>query len=123
MPRMWRRFKRRPTAAMSESYTYASFKDRVLAGKAFARGIFDYVAAHPDEVRKLLVDARKTRDRIELRTKSVAVGGERTLLGFVEEMKNGRWIATKETKDYPARYIGGVESTLTVQRPNAYLLP
>jgi dipeptidyl-peptidase-4 len=108
---------------LSESYTYASFKDRVLAGRAFARGIFDYAAAHPDEVRKLLADARKRRDRIELRTKSVAVGGERTFLGFVEETHDGKRVATKETKDYPLRYLGGVESTLTVQRPYAYLVP
>jgi hypothetical protein len=108
---------------LSESYTYASFKDRVYAGKAFANGILNYVAAHADDVRKLLVDARRPRDRIELRVKNVVVGGERTLLGFVEEMKDGHWVATKQTKDYPGHYIGGVASTLTVQRPFAYLLP
>ncbi len=114
---------RNQVGILSESYTYAPFKDRVLVGKAFAQGIFNYVAAHSDEVRKLIAEARKTRDRVELRTKSVPVGGERTLLGFVEEMKNGRTIATKENKDYQARYLGGVESTLTAQRPYAYLLP
>jgi dipeptidyl-peptidase-4 len=108
---------------LSESYTYDSFKDRIDAGKAFVRSILNYVAAHPDDVQKLLADARKPRDRIELRVKSVAVGGERTLLGFVEELKDGRWVATKQTKDYSGRYLGGVATTLTVQRPLAYLLP
>ena len=111
------------SASFPESYTYAPFKDRIYAGKAFVRGILDYVAAHADDVRKLLADARKPRDRIELRVKSVGVGGERTLLGFVEELKDGRWVATKQTKDYAGRYLGGVTSTLTVQRPFAYLLP
>ena len=108
---------------LSESYTYASFKDRVLAGKAFAHGILDYAAAHPDDVKKLIAQAARPRDRIELRTKNVALGGERTLLGFVEVLKDGKHLATKETRDYRTRYLGGVESTLTVQRPYAYLLP
>jgi hypothetical protein len=108
---------------LSESYSYAPFKDRVLVGKAFAHGILTYVAEHADDVKKLLEKAGKPRDRIELRTKNVAVGGERTLLGYVEDEKDGKIIATKEPKDYQTRYLGGVESTLTVQRPYAYLIP
>src|SRR5262249_30834260 len=109
-------------ALLSESYTYAPFKDRVLAGKAYTRGIFQYVAARPDEVRKTLAKADQPRDRIPLRTKTVS-RGEGTILGFVEEMKDGRRIPTKETKDYKVALERGVAPTTVVQRPFAYLLP
>jgi dipeptidyl-peptidase 4 len=107
---------------LSESYTYAPFKDRILVGKAYAREILRYIAAHPAEVRKLLADAEKPRDRIPLRTKTVSLG-ERTVLGFVETVKDGHRVPTKEPKDYRVAFMAGVESTLEVQRPFAYLVP
>jgi dipeptidyl-peptidase 4 len=109
-------------ALLSESYTYAPFKDRVLAGKAYCGGIFRYVAAHSAEVKKLLANAEKLRERVPLRTKTVPLG-ERTALGFVEEMKGGKRVPTKETKEYKLTLLTGVEATEIVQRPFAYLLP
>src|SRR5262245_60230061 len=109
-------------ALLSESYTYAPFKDRVMAGKAYTRGIFQYVAARPDDVRKLLAKADQPRDRIPVRTKTAA-RGEGTILGYVEEMKDGRRVPTKETKDYKVALENGVEPTTIVQRPFAYLFP
>ena len=114
---------RNRVGVLSESYTYAPFKDRVLVGQAFARGILVYVAAHRAEVKSLIDAASRNRDRVPLRTKTVAQGPERTALGYVEEMKDGKTVPTQKTKDYPVRYLGGVEATLEVQRPFAYLLP
>jgi hypothetical protein len=107
---------------LSESYTYASFKDRVLVGRAFAREIFRYAAAHRDELRTMLAKADKPRERIALRTKEVSLG-ERTVLGFVEEERGKRPVPTKENKDYKLQLLTGVEATLLVQRPWAYLVP
>jgi len=107
---------------LSESYSYASFKDRMLVGKAYARGIFYYAADHADEVRKLVVNADKPRERIAVRTKDVSLG-ECTVLGFVEEEKAGKRVATKETKDYTLNLMSGVEGTVFVQRPFAYMIP
>ena len=107
---------------LSESYTYASFKDRVLVGRAFARDIFRYVAAHPEDVRKLLAKADKPHDRIALRTKTVSLG-ERTVLGVVEEIRDGKRVPTKEPKDYKLQLLTGMEGTVLVQRPRAYLVP
>ncbi len=107
---------------LSESYTYAPFKDRVLVGRAYAGGIFRYAAAHADEVRTRLAQADKPRDRIPVRTKATSVG-ERTVLGFVEEMKDGKRVPTKEEKNYKVALMTGVEATAVVQRPFAYLIP
>jgi dipeptidyl-peptidase-4 len=107
---------------LSESYTYAPFKDRILAGKAYSREILRYVAAHAADVRRLLANADKPRDRIPLRTRTASLG-ERTVLGFVEEVKDGHRVPTKEPKDYRVSFMAGLEPTLEVQRPFAYLVP
>ncbi len=107
---------------LSESYTYAAFKDRVLVGRAFAHDIFRYVAAHPEDVRRLLAKADKPRDRIALRTKTVSLG-ERTVLGVVEQVRDGKRAPTKEPKDYKLQLSTGVEGAVLVQRPWAYLVP
>jgi dipeptidyl aminopeptidase/acylaminoacyl peptidase len=107
---------------LSESYTYASFKDRVLASKAYAGGILRYAATHTDDVRKLIAKADQPRERVALRTKAASLG-ERTILGFVEEMKDGRRVATSTPKDYKVALVAGVEATEIVQRPFAYLFP
>ena len=73
-------------------------------------------------MRKLLAKADQPRDRIAVRTKTVA-RGEATILGFVEEMKDGRRVPTKEPKDYEVALQNDVEPTVVVQRPFAYLFP
>lgn len=107
---------------LSESYSYAAFKDRVLVSKAFACEVLRYVARDPKAVRKQVANADRPRDRIPLRTKTVSLG-ERTVLGFVEEMKDGRRMLTKEPKDYRVKFVADVRPTLEVQRPFAYLVP
>jgi dipeptidyl-peptidase 4 len=107
---------------LSESYTHAPFKDRVLAGRSFAENILKYTAAHKDDVRKLLANADKPRDRIALREKEVSLG-KRTVLGVVEEVKDGKRLPTKEPKDCTVDLRTGVEATEFVQRPAAYLIP
>ncbi|HEV3238728.1 MAG TPA: M14 family metallopeptidase, partial [Gemmataceae bacterium] len=107
---------------LSESYTYAPFKDRVLVGKAFVQGLFEYVAEHKDEIRKLEADP-KTPDKIPLRMKTVARSKPYTALGFIEEMKDGRHVPTDQAKDYEVELIDRVEPTLFVTRPYAYLFP
>ncbi len=118
---------------LSESYTYAPFKERVLGSKAFVRNILEYTVDNKDKIRKLLEDARAkavkagkdlaAADKIPLQYKSVPVGRPYELLGYVEATKDGKRVATTETKSYPVRYNGGTETTLAVRRPYAYLIP
>ncbi len=118
---------------LSESYSYAPYRDRVLATRAFVRSILEYGAAHKDRLRTLLNDARQTTvkagrdpnpvDKVALRCKLVPLARPVTVLGFVEEEKDGRRVATTQPKDYPAQYLGACEPTLSVRRPYAYLFP
>lgn len=109
---------------LSESYSYAPFKDRVTASRGFVQGILEYTAENKDKVRKLLSAARDPKDQeIVLRQKAAPVGRPQQLLGFVEEQRDGRRVATKEPKTYEVTYWGGSEPTLKTRRPFAYLFP
>jgi dipeptidyl-peptidase-4 len=120
-------------AILSESYSYASYKDRVLASRGFVRCICDSAAENRDKIDKLLSQARrdtvragkelKESDHVVLRQKAVPVGRPHLLAGYVEEVKNGRRVATDKSKDYEVQYWGGTETTLSVRRPYAYLVP
>src|SRR5581483_9543406 len=120
-------------AILSESYTYAPFKDRVLGSRAFVKDIFEYTAEHKDKIRKLLADARdatvkagtelKETTKVPLQFKEAAHGKPYEFLGFVEEEKDGKHVNTGKPKSYELIYWGGSETTLSVRLPYAYLIP
>jgi dipeptidyl-peptidase 4 len=107
---------------LSESYTYASFRDRILSGKAFTAGIIEYAATHRDEVAAIRTAAMQPRARIALKTKVVSLG-ERTILGYVEEGEGENRKPTKVPKDYKVALEIGVEETFSVERPAYYFVP
>ena len=115
-------------AILSESYSYASFKDRVLVSKGFVENILGYLAEHKDEVRKLLAEARMgtikaAGDKVVLKAENTALGRPVSIRGFVEEQKDGRRVVTKEPREYEVTYLGDTKPTLEVRRPFAYLFP
>jgi dipeptidyl aminopeptidase/acylaminoacyl peptidase len=120
-------------AILSESYSYASYRDRVLAGLGFVRCCFEYASVKSGELKKLLQtldDATKEAGdnpqpavRIALRQKSVPFGGPRPTLGFVEAKRDGRTVSTGQPHDYETVFVGLCEPTRFAQRPYAYLVP
>lgn len=118
---------RQRIGVLSESYSYASYKDRVLASKDFVNVILDYAAAHKDEIIKTLEEAAqrqiKGEHQVALRAKIVPMPGRFTVLGFDEKEENGRRVRTEAPKEYSVTYVGGVEATFSVPRPTAYLVP
>jgi dipeptidyl aminopeptidase/acylaminoacyl peptidase len=118
---------------LSESYSYASYKDRVLASKAFVQSICEYTAENKDKLAKLLSEARQAtvkagqnpqeKDTIVLRHKPAPLGRPFNFLGFVEEKKGDHRVPTDRPKEYELVYYGDAEPTLSVRRPNAYLFP
>jgi dipeptidyl aminopeptidase/acylaminoacyl peptidase len=110
-------------AILSESYSYAPFRDRVLATRDFVRTILEYAAENKEKLVTQLREARKLKDDIALRHRMKPLPRRTTILGFEEDRKDGRTVATKTPKDYTVEYLGVAEPTLTVRRPFAYLFP
>jgi dipeptidyl-peptidase-4 len=108
---------------LSESYSYAPFRERVLATRDFVRTILEYASENKDKLGAALREARKEKDTIALRHCMRPLPNRTTILGFVEEKKDGRTAATKTPKDYTVEYLGVGEPTLSVTRPYAYLFP
>jgi dipeptidyl-peptidase-4 len=114
---------------LSEAYSYASFKDRVLSTRDFCLAALQFTASHADEIRTLLAQARdqttskglepKPTDLVAIRTKGRAFPGKTPVLGFVENGRN----ATNEPKDYDCAIEQDFIPTLEVPRPFAYLIP
>lgn len=108
---------------LSESYSYASFADRVKASYHFVKGIFEHAAANADEIKKVTDAAVGQRDSVALTTKTVP--NERTvpILGYVEQSVEGRRRPTPQVKDYDCSLFLKMEPTARVERPYAYAIP
>jgi hypothetical protein len=108
---------------LSESYVYATYKDRILATRSFVKNICEYAAENREKIRTMIKEAEsKPSEKVALQFDSAPHGRPYTLLGFVEETKDGRRRPTKTPKGYEVMYTGGTKTTHSVDRPFAYLL-
>lgn len=105
---------------LSEAYVYASYRDRILAGRDFVRCCFEYTADNKEQVRAWIAHARKgsaERAEVAIRSRNVPLTTTAKILGFVDHKKGG------VPQDYEVQYVSKAEPTLTVKRPYAYLFP
>ena len=108
---------------LSEAYSYISYKDRIMATKAFCSALLDYATEHRKTIHQLLsnVDqelietATKDPSRVEisLNAKAVPFPEKYVLKGY----KNG------EPADIECDFIGNYSSTRSTRLPFAYVLP
>lgn len=117
---------------LSEAYSYAPFKDRVLATRDFCREVVEFAAEKRAEIRDLLRKAdektiaagkaAKPDDLFPLRSEAKAFPDKAVALGFEEEQRDGKRVATERTRDYDVEFINDFQPTLTTRRPFAYLM-
>ncbi len=109
---------------LSESYSYASFADRVKASQAFVKACFETAAEQRDVITKLTDTRPPWPSAIVTRTRTIAFPGTISIPGFEEEQKDGKLVATERKKEYALEYIGQVSPSHIVKRPQmGYLIP
>lgn len=118
---------------LTESYSYATYEERVLAQIAFVRETLEYAAANRKRIAELIKKADEATTKagrelspestIVLRTKMVAAPEKATVLGYVEEERGGRRVRTNEEKGYEVELFNRFEAAHSVTRPLGYLLP
>ncbi len=108
---------------LSESYSYASFKDRVLSSQAFVTACFEYAAEQKDHIPKLFGVAASANKGLPIRTKTVAYPEKLPILGYEEVLKDGKRTSTDKPKTYELDWIARVQSDQVVELPFAYLIP
>ncbi|MDY3558266.1 DPP IV N-terminal domain-containing protein [Gemmata sp. JC673] len=106
---------------LSESYSYATFKERIDATRAFVTACLEVVAENRKGVAKLV--ALEKPARVAVRTKTEAFPEKLQVLGFEEIEKDGKRVATAAHKAYHLDYAGRVEPTEFTDLPFAYLVP
>jgi hypothetical protein len=104
---------------LSESYVYASFKERVRASHDFVLSCFEYAAENHDALDKVLKQAAAPRAKVALRHKAAPLDKQITIAGI----EGGKTIPPGKAKDVVVTYLGRCEPTLEVTRPNAYVIP
>ena len=117
---------------LSESYSYASYKDRIIGGREFFRAIFVFCAEHKGDIMAMLDKAReqtilagkdlKPDDRVSVRQKSTPLAKKSTLEGYEDAVRGGRRQRGEKPKDYTLYYYGLEEPVVSVRRPGVYLI-
>jgi hypothetical protein len=108
---------------LSESYSYAPYKDRIIGSREFVRAWLEYVAAHKDQIRKLLAENNQG-DSIAVRTASAPLR-KTTALGY-EEVPDGNRRnkpLLDKPKDYELQLVTKVEPAEKADKAFAYLFP
>lgn len=116
-------------SVLSEAYTYAPFEERVLRTRDFVRATLNWAVQNRALVRGLMrdVDARGRggeANQVVIRARIIPCPGEHTILGYEEELKDGKHTSTERPKDYPGvRLVDCFEPEKTVVRPMVYYIP
>jgi dipeptidyl aminopeptidase/acylaminoacyl peptidase len=118
---------------LCESYSYAPYKDRILASRDFVASILEYAAANKEALQKLLIEAREATVKagsepipagtVAVRQKPAPFPAPVTILGFEEGNQDGQQGSANKSKDYQVSYMGLSEPVVSVSRPYAYLIP
>ncbi len=108
---------------LSEAYSYAEYKDRVMATLAFVRHSFQWVSDHAEQVRSTIQAAKdrtvalgndpQGEDMLPLRRQPKYSEATINILAYDGDVE----------KDYQCFYNDLSEATHSVPRPWAYLLP
>ncbi|MDX2131624.1 MAG: M14 family metallopeptidase [Planctomycetota bacterium] len=112
---------------LSEAYSYAPYKDRVLRTRDFVRAALGWAAADREAIRAITREAdERARSRepatIAIRSRLVPCPGEVTVLGFEKTSPADR-ASPGAPQDHRAILMDCFEPTATVTRPRAYVVP
>ncbi|MEX2217598.1 MAG: DPP IV N-terminal domain-containing protein [Phycisphaerales bacterium] len=112
---------------LTESYSYAPFKDRTRAQVEFVRACLERAASDREAIAELVqaADRRAESGRdatIAIRSRMVAAPERAVILGFEEELQ-GRRPVPKGEKEYEVDLFTRFEAEKTVPRPHAYVYP
>ncbi|MDA7980072.1 MAG: DPP IV N-terminal domain-containing protein [Pirellulales bacterium] len=121
---------------LTEAYSYAPYKDRVLCTKEFVTQCVQTFVDDKQKILSLLQEARKATiaagktsgdddDTVAIRIQSAKVPEKTVVKGYVERTGGGRRRPqrTEEHADYELDFYGISEPMLAVTRPVAYLFP
>lgn len=121
---------------LSEAYAYASYKERVQGTRDFCRCVLEWAAGNVQEIRRrtregderAIAKGNRTDDHAEdfvtIRTRTAARAEPVTILGYDEELRDGKLIASTKPKAFEGvRLMDEFEREHAVVRPWAYVLP
>jgi dipeptidyl-peptidase 4 len=109
-------------SVLSEAYSYATYRDRVLGTKAFCEAVLAHAAQNAKAIRELcrLADAC-VPDRLPLRVEARPFPGTVVAKGFEEYDADGERTEPGAPRDYEVEVVNDFVPTLEVDVPRAYV--
>jgi dipeptidyl-peptidase-4 len=118
---------------LTESYSYATYAERVRAQEAFIGECLAWAAENSGKISQLLSKADQatiksgrdpsTADTIAIASQQKAFEHKATVLGYVERTEGSRTLRTDTPMDYEVEHVANFVPAAAVRRPHAYALP
>jgi dipeptidyl-peptidase 4 len=110
-------------ALLSESYSHASYEDRIKATLALIKCGVELTLEKRADLQKLREDYLKNDSALALKCKAEPEPRESSILGYVEEVKSGRTVPTANPMDYQVKVLTRVQPVQQATLPEGYLVP
>ncbi len=101
---------------LSEAYSYATYRDRIAATRAFVGECIEHVRDNADDVKQLLTGAHMNPQPGEL------VHVDSQMVAFPEKVTIRGWDG-QDKRDYEVTFLGDYKPVTSVTLPEAYALP
>jgi dipeptidyl-peptidase 4 len=110
-------------ALLSESYSHATFEERIIATLAFVKCSLDLAVEKQADLQRIRSEYLKKQSALALRCKIEAESQVSTVLGFVEEKKTVRATPSTPLKDYSVKVMTRTVPAIEASLPAGYLIP
>ncbi len=108
---------------LSEAYSYAPYRERIEASKAFVEQCVNFVRENAADVKQLIAGARAQIVQLaESKPENVLVHIDSQMAPFDEKVVV-RGYDGEQPKDYEVTFLGDYQPTKTVSLPFAYVIP
>lgn len=117
---------------LSEGYSYAPYRDRVMGTLAFVEAALDFASRERVQISTLLAEADERTiaagnapgedDRVPVRS-TMESSGKITIKGFSERIERGRSVPGDELVDYTCEHFDLPKAVVSVKRPWGYYIP
>ncbi len=116
---------------LSEAYSNATYRDRVLCTRDFVRTCLEIAAQRRGEIMEILERAERETiaaagngEPVAIRHRMAASDEPVSVLGYAMDVNDrGRPVATDEEREHVVQHFGRFEPAVSVARPAAYLVP
>ncbi len=109
---------------LSESYSHASYKDRIVATDKFVTACLQFAHENAVDIARLIADSdRDFVERAREKPQSLSLAMDAKMVPFQKHVTIKAWDDSGKPHDYDVAFVADFQPTQSVELPFAYVVP